>query len=658
MLGIPGIGRQSAVIISRIKCYLRFVSSIFLTMMLILVNSAPVGYAAYPNSYILGVKARDWVKYSYSSERNTVDVFSKVTVVSVEGPPRTSVTMQKKYYVNWPNYNDETSSGDFPIVQRDYSNWVIGMLIPANSAVGDTIITGAPGNLDRNHDGTTVILEESTGNYAGVTRSVLRVEYSVCHTLFELYYDKQTGFLLQETRTTYLLGTETVRAIQTNLWKSDIAKSSKWAVVIGIEEYDSGFLDNRLGSGNSAREMYDVLTKDFGFPEDHVNNDKGALVDRILNSNDDITSAKVKDELKWLDKVAGPEDTIVFYYAGHGAGSMNPYYTGPECLVAHDTTNQIPEEELAATLNNIQCGTQIVILDMSYAGGFIRDKYDIWWTSLALDSSGKPADNRIVLASCGIVKSPDEDTKAWYASEMAFTHFFLEGFRNDENLDGKVSVEEAFRYAARQFPTTELLVVPLLQKPMIYDGFPTFADNGDECILGSVLQRQEPSIPITIFLVQCPVQLNVYNSEGKHVGLDSFGTLEIGFEAEFQTVGDSQLVVVPNPSGTYTARLIGIGEGDYNLTISRIESGKIQESNSFAGPIIPGQTVEYQITYQGSGLLGVPWLTLPILGASIVIGLLSVVIALVMIRKLRLRKKTSILQDNSAKHAMHRIQTA
>jgi hypothetical protein len=92
-------------------------------------------------------------------------------------------------------------------------------------------------------------------------------------------------------------------------------------------------------------------------------------------------------------------------------------------------------------------------------------------------------------------------------------------------------------------------------------------------------------------------------------------------------------VIVPNPSGTYTAKVVGTDEGDYNLTVSKIENGKILESNSYKGPIIPGQTVEYKIAYHGPGIFGIPWLSLPILGILLALVLFVVFASLVIARR-------------------------
>ncbi|MEM2112093.1 MAG: hypothetical protein QXX08_09500, partial [Candidatus Bathyarchaeia archaeon] len=323
-------------------------------------------------------------------------------------------------------------------------------------------------------------------------------------------------------------------------------------------------------------------------------------------------------------------------------------------LVAHDSGSKIPDYQLAIMLNAINCKTLIVILDMSYAGGFIRDMNNVWWCDVAWDARGKPADNRIVLASCGEVKSPDlsDDTYSLIGNygliEMAFTHFLIKGFSYDKNNDGKTSIEEAFDYAQRQFPRVEFFGLRRLnQSPKIYDGFLTSADNSAEYILGDVIKTQHQSVPTTIFLVKCPVRLHVYDSAGKHVGIDKSGQLETGFQAYFQSINDSELVVIPNPSGTYTVKLVGTNEGSYNLTRIRLEDGLVVMSDSLTGNISRGQEVEYKFVEcrQDQGIFGIPWLAWTIVGV-ITIVIIIFVIAVSVSRKCKQKRKISDSKNN------------
>lgn len=611
-----------------------------------------MSHAAFPQSYVFGVKAGDWIKYSHSSEKDSLNLFAKITVVSVDGPPKADVTLHRSFYVNWPTYTDETLEA-YPVVQQTEGNWVLGMLIPPNSEVGDRIITGGPGKCDPNHDGTALILDETTGNYGGAMRSVLHASYSYRETQYDHYYDKQTGFLVREDCTTYLFGTETIKAVATNLWEGNAnvaEKPSKWAVVIGVDHYDIPITSGspyQSGPTESATQIYDILTNSFGFSKDHVNNGEGVLTDTFPSPFDDITSEKVIAELDWLKTVAGPDDTIFFYYAGHGDGNTDPTANPrTEYLVAHDIAHPIPDCVLKQKFDDIYCETQIIILDMSFSGGFIKDNGQ--WSDLALNSVGKPAPNRVVLTSCDELKSAEEknsgDTRGWDGCEMAFTHFLIEGLKNDENHDGKISIEEAFHYARAQFPTTDtffwILPIRLGQIPQMYDGL---ADTGNSYVLGKVPDIPKP-ILVTTFLVDCPVKLAIYDKSGNYVGLNSSGQLDCGFAAEFRESAGCQFIIVPNASGIYNVKLIGISNGDYNFTVNRIEGDTAMTLSSHVGTISKGQTIEYVVDpekqgHQDTGLFGISWLTWPALGSFVAVLLLIAIAIVIGIRKRRVNEK-------------------
>jgi len=365
----------------------------------------------------------------------------------------------------------------------------------------------------------------------------------------------------------------------------------KWAVVIGVNDYE-GF-EFQFGAAESAEKMFNVLINDFSFTTENINKGFGVLADHILNWDDDISSDDVKEELVWLKDISDSQDTVLFYYAGHGARSGLD--AGIEYLVAHDTSSPIPDYIIAKMLNEIECQTLIVILDMSYAGGFIRDNES--WSDLALDSNRKPANNRIILAACGEVgNDTDEDTKALMEyNEMAFTHFLIEGFTEDENNDGKTSLEEAFRYSTSQFPTSDLWGYrKLLQQPQIYDGFSTFNDNSNEFILGDKVNDVESDRDALTVMVHSPVQLHLYDEIGQHVGVDKTGKIEYGLESSFLAINGSQIIIVPNPEDKYTVELVAINNGTFYLSSTRIE-GKLEYNDTRNGTVIQDEIIQYDL---------------------------------------------------------------
>jgi Tol biopolymer transport system component len=252
---------------------------------------------------------------------------------------------------------------------------------------------------------------------------------------------------------------------------------SKFAVIIGVDEYKDPINNRKGGPGNSAQDMYDFLTSSMGFPYDHIH----LFVDKTGRSDDDVTKAMVENELNWLQAITIPEDKVVFYYAGHGW--QNPT-AGNEYIQTHD--DLIRDDEFAAEIDKIESENLVVILDISFSGGFVTDGQKLWqgilgiapsWTDLAEETPS----GRIILTACAENVGPWKlrDAKEWpwrstqLRYETIFTYYLLKGFRGsaDENSDGKVTVEEAFTYARRLSLWS--------QTPMIYDGFPSYGSTGE-----------------------------------------------------------------------------------------------------------------------------------------------------------------------------------
>jgi hypothetical protein len=273
-----------------------------------------------------------------------------------------------------------------------------------------------------------------------------------------------------------------------DIWLSEAKRTTptKWAVVIGVDEYSYPNKNARGGPGNSAKDMYDILVNYMNFPSDHVH----LLIDKVGVSDDDVARATVEREFRWLQTISISEDVVVFYYAGHGAQSPT---SGNEYIIMHD--GDMRDDEFTIEINKIKSKNLLVILDTSYSGGFVTDGQTLWqgiwgiipsWTDLASETPS----GRIILTSCAenvgpwLGSRPLRDAQelpywspdAGWRYEMVFTHLLATGFKGkaDSNKDGKVTIEEAFRFARPR---------ALVETPLMYDGYPVYG-SFEELYLG------------------------------------------------------------------------------------------------------------------------------------------------------------------------------
>ncbi|MCZ7357299.1 MAG: PKD domain-containing protein [Candidatus Methanoperedens sp.] len=416
---------------------------------------------------------------------------------------------------------------------------------------------------------------------------------------------------------------------------------TQWAVVIGINEYTDDEGDKNSGTHwnnldfqiDNAKRIYSTLTKYYGFPKENVH----LLKDEVKNSKDNIEPEDILKEMQWLADNAKENDVVTFYFGGHGSGPVNGE---PEYLRAH--SNRLYENEFSAVLNQIKSKKLVVILDASWSGGFIVDNGQ--YSDLASkDSNGNYPAGRIVTTGCtentGIT---DEDCAEWgllkfYTTEDGlsnvftgtggvFTGLFDLGLRGgiskkfgnpDLDNNGRISVEEGFKFAKRNVAIVDLMGHELLpspthfhQKPLIYNGI------GEDFILN---QAYPPTtVKITIYSPANPL---VIDDSGFKVGFDPMSgssSIEILGASYTGSQTEPQVLTIPGAlPGDYTVQLFGTATGTYTADLELLStSGEIISSKTYKGSILPGQVQTASMSLSGTEMQSVAPIRMPPLIAN------------------------------------------
>ncbi len=166
-----------------------------------------------------------------------------------------------------------------------------------------------------------------------------------------------------------------------------------------------------------------------------------AAIDIIVHPTADAVRDRITKlaERVAADATAGRQSRVIFYYSGHARASAIDL--GPD---------QLPLDELRQRLFAIPATLTVVVLDACQSGAFSRVKgaapaADFSFSSREhLDASGVA----VLASSSGSELSQEsEQLRSSY-----FTHNLLVGLRGagDENGDGQVSLDEAYRYAYHQ----------------------------------------------------------------------------------------------------------------------------------------------------------------------------------------------------------------
>ena len=232
-------------------------------------------------------------------------------------------------------------------------------------------------------------------------------------------------------------------------------KGKIWAVVIGISQYDK--VRPLKYADKDALAFHDYLIHEVGVPKEHM----------TLLTNDQATLVSMKRSLgTHLKRKAGPKDTVIIYYAGHGAPETDatspdgdglekyliPYDADPQDLY----TTGLPMREVETIFHRLNAERVIFITDSCYSGATGGRTFataarravvsDNFLTRL---SKGK---GRIVLTAsrAGEVSEERDDL-----GHGVFTYYLLQGLKGkaDFDADGLVTVDEAYSYVSTHVPS-------------------------------------------------------------------------------------------------------------------------------------------------------------------------------------------------------------
>ena len=101
--------------------------------------------------------------------------------------------------------------------------------------------------------------------------------------------------------------------------------------------------------------------------------------DGFILTDADATTRNLEGTLARISAISGPNDTVVFFYSGHGAREARS--DGPqfpmdpdaldETLVMYD--GDVTDDQLAGMFANVTAETTLIVLDACFSGGFAKD---------------------------------------------------------------------------------------------------------------------------------------------------------------------------------------------------------------------------------------------------------------------------------------------
>jgi hypothetical protein len=220
---------------------------IIMTTMSILILLVTVPTAL---GFNLGVKSGDWIEYDYQENSEiTTEQNQKVEFINVAGTELTlRVTEIMPSGAQFPQTEDIdlTTGEDFSTLSFVSARTII---IPNGTSIGGSVYLG-------NQFGNRTILGEATMACAGADRRVIFANFSLQQSQYTMYWDKQTGVLVEATMSAGVMY-KTLSIVDTNMWTGGLG----WwlwviiAIVIaaGIMSTKRKAIGNLLRRSNARR---------------------------------------------------------------------------------------------------------------------------------------------------------------------------------------------------------------------------------------------------------------------------------------------------------------------------------------------------------------------------------------------------------------------
>jgi hypothetical protein len=240
------------------------------------------------------------------------------------------------------------------------------------------------------------------------------------------------------------------------------------ALLIGISNYDPPTVPT-VGSANDARDMHDALVRN-GWPESSI---------RVLIDGD-ATMANIRDGINWLVSNSSPNSFSIFHYSGHTKQIESGWADGDaedwdEYMWSVD--NQfLSDGEFTRQMQAVQ-GQAWINVSACEAAGF---------------DDGFSSPTHLFTAAS---REDQKGYERYDTKRSIFTGLLTDAFLNtkgDTNHDGKVSIQEAFAYAAEWAPKFSVNGADGPQNPVMAGG------DGTEWLLGAPTAGTTASAPKSV----------------------------------------------------------------------------------------------------------------------------------------------------------------
>lgn len=226
----------------------------------------------------------------------------------------------------------------------------------------------------------------------------------------------------------------------------------RWAVVIGVGQYESEEIPDLEFARADAQSVYDFLKSDAAGPFDDV----------LFLADEKATGAAMRQALFVFLQQADWNDLVVIYYAGHGAPDPtrpdNLYLLPSDADINSLAATGFPMWDVKTALRRqIAAERVLVIADACHSAGAADGDVVGGGGSNAIAGGFSQLftpSRRLMMTAANTNEFSLEDAK--WGGHGVFTHFLLEalGGKGDADGDGIVTFTEVFDYVAKNVRTS------------------------------------------------------------------------------------------------------------------------------------------------------------------------------------------------------------
>jgi len=236
----------------------------------------------------------------------------------------------------------------------------------------------------------------------------------------------------------------------------------RWAVLIGIEEYQDSKVTRLNYSVDDVDALRNVLINHAGYKAENI----------LVLKNDEATASSVRSTLgTWLPRQVKDEDMVLIYFSGHGGAEPSirgDVKDGTEkYMMLSDSKaddmygSAIPMSELARIFGRIRADKLLFAMDSCYSGATDQAEGGKGVMREGMKSIGLSDDylNALTGSSGTVVLTASKASEVSMESRSLgmglFTHFLCQALKGsaDNDDDGLISVVELFQFLTLRVPT-------------------------------------------------------------------------------------------------------------------------------------------------------------------------------------------------------------